>query len=457
MARSSSQSLDILEGSLWKSIPLFALPVAITGILEQIANVVDVAVIGQFFGDEATLGMAGVGANTALTHLVINLLIGISLGANVVIANAIGRGDREAASNAVHTAILMALVSVPFVVLGEIFAEPVLKLLNVPDETMPYASLYLRVYLIGMPMILLYNFEAAIFRAVGITKMPLQALGISSVLNVVLDILFVAGLGWGIGGVAASTCLCYTTSAGYLLFRLLRTDSEVRVQPSKLRLDMPSLARIVRIGLPAGIQSAVFSIANIVVQSAINSLGTEYMAASSAAQSIETVNYSVLNSFSQACTTFVGQNYGARQLDRCRESLKVAVIEDAVAVGISVLTCLFFGHMLLGIFNGDPRIVQLGFMRLCLIVPAHGFSMLYENMSGYLRGFGISLAPAAITMLGVCGVRLFWIFVVFPQLHSFQWLMAIYPISLGITMLLIFGLLLYCRPSRMHEPAPQRA
>ena len=287
MADTASKHIDMTTGSLWRNIPLFAFPVAATSILEQLSNLIATVIIGNFSGDQGTLAMAAVGSNVPLTSLMINLFIGLSLGSNVVIANAIGRNDQNMVKRAVHTSILMALVGFVVIALGEIFAEPMLAALNVPDETMPLASLYLRVFLLSMPSILLYNFEAAIFRSVGITRMPLQALAVSTVLNIGLDLIFVPVLHWGVAGVAIATAIAYTVSAATLFVHLLKTDSVVRVTPRDLAIDPVALKRIVKIGLPAGIQSAVFAVANIIIQSAINSLGTEVMAASSAAMSLE--------------------------------------------------------------------------------------------------------------------------------------------------------------------------
>ncbi len=438
----------MLTGSLWRAIPLFALPVAATSILEQLSNLIATVVIGQFSGAEGTLGMAAVGANTPVVSLALNLFIGISLGSNVVIANAIGKGDQKTVTRAVHTSILMATIGFIVTILGEIFAEQILLSLSVPSETLTQAALYLRVYLLGMPSILLYNFEAAIFRSIGVTRMPLQALMVSTVISVGLDLIFVPVLHWGVVGVALATAIAYTTSAATLFVRLLKTDSVVRVSMADMAVDTAVLARIVRIGLPAGIQSGVFALANIIIQSAINSLGTEVMAASSAAMSLEYVFYNLLNSFSQACTTFVGQNYGARNIQRCKQVLKVCLVEDLLLAVVTIGGVVFFGKNLLALFNPDPNVVSIGYIRTCSIFPAYVFSMCYENFSGYMRGFGISAVPAALTALGVCGLRFFWVFCIFPTSRTFTTLMAIYPISLCVTSLLIFGALMVVRPAK---------
>lgn len=443
------QKLDMLHGPLWNKLPQFALPVAATAILEQLFNASDLAVVGHFSGDASTIAVAAVGANSFVISLVVNFFIGIALGANVVIANAIGRGDDSAVRRAVHTAVIIAVLGgVLVAAAGECAAAPLLGALQVPAEVYPYALLYLRIYLLGMPVILLYNFEAAVFRSIGETRIPLQALALSGILNIILNLFFVIVLKMTVNGVATATVLSNAVSAALLLRQLLKSDKSIRLDPHALRVDAASLRKILQIGLPAGLQSAVFSVSNIVVQSAINSLGTVVMAASSAAFNIEVFAYDVFSSFGQACTTFVGQNYGAGQLDRCRKTLVLCLIEDAIATGAAIALVLALGRFLLSIFNSDPQVIELGYTRLVMVFSAYTFSLLYDIMSGYLRGFGISLVPALLTMAGVCGTRIVWIAAVFPQHRSFQTIMTAYPISLGLTAVLIFIALLLYHPSR---------
>lgn len=281
------QKNDMLHGTIWNKLPRFALPVAATAILEQLFNAADIAVVGNFTGADRTVAVAAVGANSPIISLIVNLFIGIALGANVVIANAIGRDDRETVHRAVHTSIIMALAGgILVTVFGELIAGSLLRMLQVPQDVYPYALLYLRIYLIGMPVILLYNFEAAIFRSIGDTKIPLVALALSGVLNVILNLFFVIVLKMTVNGVAIATVISNALSAVILYVRLMRTDKYIHVETKKLRIDWPSFGRILKIGLPAGIQSAVFSFSNIVIQSAINSLGKVVMAASSAACNI---------------------------------------------------------------------------------------------------------------------------------------------------------------------------
>ena len=444
----SNTNIDILHGSLWRDIPLFALPVAITGILEQLSNLIDTLMIGHFSPDGGTLGMAAVGSTTPIATLLIMLFVGLSLGANVTIAHAVGAGDRDRANRCAHTAVVLALLGVVVTILMEVASRPVLQCLSVPPEIFNDALIYLRVYLLGIPAILLFNFEAAVFRSVGVTRMPLVALAISAALNVVLDGAFVAFLGWGAAGVALATVLCYIVSSGFLFTRLLKADEAIRIDPRRLHIDRESVTKIVRIGLPAGIQGSVFSLANILIQTCINSLGAQVVAASSAALALEFVCYSLLNSFSQACTTFVGQNNGAKNLERCRKTLKVCLVEDGIVAIAMILLVVWQGRTLLSVFSSDAEVIDIAYIRVCTIFPAYVFSMAYENMSGYLRGFGISVLPSALTAIGVCGVRFFWVLVVFPANPTFSTVMLAYPVSFGVTTLFIAGAVAYCRPAQ---------
>lgn len=443
------QKLDMLNGSIWNKLPVFALPIAATGILEQLFNASDIAIVGNFAQTDKTAAVAAVGANSPIIGLILNLFIGIALGANVVIANAVGRDDKQTVQKAVHTSMVVSVIGgVLVAIIGELIAEPLLTVLNVPNDVLELALLYLRIYFLGMPVILLYNFEAAIFRSIGETKMPLIALTLSGILNVLLNLFFVIVLKMSVNGVATATVLANVVSAGILYIKLVKSDKYIKVEFKKLRIDGKVFAKIMQIGLPAGIQSAVFAVANIVIQGAINSLGTTVIAASSAAFNIEIIAYNVMNSFSQACTTFVGQNFGANKIDRCKKTLFLCLIEDAIASGTAILIVLITGKFLLSIFNNNPEVIEIGYTRLVIIFIAYIFSMLYEVMSGYLRGFGFSLVPAILTTVGVCVLRIIWINTVFPANRTFVTIMTAYPVSLATTAVLIFIALIIYRPSK---------
>lgn len=450
--RKRSLAIDILNGSMWDKILRYALPVAATGILGQLFNASDIAIVGNFAEGDTVAAVAAVGANGPVIGLLLNIFIGIALGANVVIANAIGRGDKETVSRAVHTSIVAAVLGGIIVgLLGQLLAEPVLSMLQVPEDVFPLALKYMRIYLLGLPVIFLYNFEAAIFRSAGDTKTPLVALALSGVLNVILNLFFVVVLNKTVDGVAIATVLANVVSSVVLLRRLLRSELFIHVEFKNLRIDWKILWRILKIGVPAGIQGAVFSLSNIVVQSAINSLGKVTMAASSAAFNVEIMAYYILNSFGQACTTFVGQNYGAGQIDRCRKALKLCLIESVIATACAVAIALASGKYLIALFNNDPEVIRLGMVRLKFIFMSYIFSTIYDCMSGYMRGFGISLTPALLTIFGVCGTRIIWIYMVFPMSQTFETIMQVYPISLAINMVLIFCALIITRPSKRYD------
>ena len=450
--RKRSLAIDMLNGSMWDKILLYALPVAATGILGQLFNASDVAIVGNFASTDRVAAVAAVGANGPVIGLVLNLFIGIALGANVVIANAIGRGDRETVSRAVHTSVVASVLGGFIVMLiGQLLARPVLMMLNVPDDVFPLAMTYMRIYLLGLPVIFLYNFESAIFRSAGDTKTPLIALAVSGILNVILNIFFVTVLDMTVDGVAIATVISNLVSSVILGRKLLKSRLSIRVDLRQLRIDRRILWRILKIGLPAGIQSAVFSLSNIIISSAINSLGKVTMAASSAAFNVEIMAYYILNSFGQACTTFVGQNYGAAQIDRCRKTLKLCIIEGIIITGTTMLIMLLTGKYLIGLFNNDPEVIEIGFTRLKIVYTSYIFSLLYEVMSSYMRGYGISLVPAILTMLGVCGIRIAWIYTVFPMSRTFATIMTVYPVSLAATAVLIFIALIIYRPSKRYD------
>ena len=440
--------VDMISGSLGDKIIKYAIPLAVTGILQQLFNAADLAVVGQFSGKAA---MAAVGGNAPVIGLLVNLFVGISLGSNVIIARSIGQKDTVKISKTVHTSVVVALLGGLFLtVLGELLAPDVIKLLDVPEDVHPLAVKYLRIYLAGMPVILLYNFEAAIFRSCGNTRTPLAALVISGILNVIFNLFFVLGLGMDVDGVATATVLSNLISSVILFAVLVKTELVIRIDPRKLRVHGDVLGQILKIGVPAGIQGMIFSFANIIIQSAVNSLGATVMAASSAAYNLEMFSYYIMNSFGQTCTTFVGQNCGAGKNDRCRKTLRLCLLQNTAGTLIIAGLILLFSRPLLSLFNQDPNVIAVGQIRLKYIFVAHLFGFVQEVLSGYLRGFGVSFIPAACAVIGICGVRLTWIFTVFRRAPSFTTIMQVYPLSLGITAAVILIVTLIVKPSRRY-------
>ena len=443
---------SMTEGSLWNKILGFAFPLALTGILQQMFSAADLAVVGNFTEDLGEACMAAVGANTPIMSFIINGFLGISLGANVVIANAVGRKDEKTVQKAVHTSLIVAVICGIFTaVLGQLIAEPLLRSQNISAESVDMAIIYFRIYVGGLPVILLYNFEAAIFRGIGNTKLPFIALVISGVINVGLNIVFVLVLHRNVDGVAIATVISNLISSAILLICLKKSKSPAKFDPKKLRVDKKILKLIMKIGIPASLQACVFSAANIIIQSAINSLGTVVAAASSAAFNLEIFSYYILNSFGQACTTFTGQNYGAWKIDRCRKSLRFCLLEGIIIEGLMVSMLLICGKSMIGIFTSNPELIEIGYVRVLFITTAHLFSLFYDVMSGYMRGYGISLSPALVTTCCICGIRIFWIYVIFEKFHTFTSIMAVYPVSLGVNAIAIFILLLIKRPAKRAE------
>ena len=420
----------MLNGRLCSKILIYAVPLALTGILQQLFNASDVAVVGRFAGEAA---MAAVGCNTPVVSFLVNLFLGLSLGSNVVISQLTGQGDSGGVSKAVHTSMVISVIGgVVIALIAEVLAAPILHLLGVPEDVYPMALLYLRVYIAGLPVIFLYNFEAAIYRSQGKTEKPLIALALSGVLNVGLNVFFVVVLDRKADGVALATVISNAVSAVILLVMLLHDQTAIRFEFSKMQVDPVLLKKIMQIGIPSSLQSCVFSVSNMCVQSAINSLGTVVIAASSAAFNIDCFSFFIINSFGQACTTFVGQNYGAGKEDRCSKTLKYSFLLDALFTLLICVAILAFGRPLLYLFNDNPEVIDYGIVRLQILVIGHLFAFQVEVFSGYLRGYGKSALPAAITVASVCGIRLIWVFAVFRFFHTFPVLMAVYPISLFV-------------------------
>lgn len=445
----NTRDIDMLRGSLWDKIILFALPLALTGVMQQLLNAADVVTLGKFVGKHA---MAAVGNNISLVGLIVSLLMGLSLGANVVIAQSIGAKKIDRAHAAVNTAFVLAIAAgIFFCAVGELLVSPIFYFLEVPAQVVDMAETYLRIFLLGLPAMSLYNFEAAIFRSKGDTRTPLIALIAASITNIVLNLLFVLEFDWGIAGVAAATVIANVISAIILFRALLIAEGVIKLNLNAMSTDRAELFEIIRIGLPAGVQSMVFSLSNLLIQAAINSLGADAMAASAAAFTIEINVFCVVNGFGQAATTFVGQNYGAGNLMRCKRATWVSMGLSAIFMQTLCCFILFFAEDVLSLFNSDPEVIRLGVIRLWYIVLPELINVAMEGISGALRGYGISLTPAVITLVCVCGVRVVWVLIVFAKIPTFATLMAVYPISWFITA--IFLVIAYSWHMKRLKPA----
>lgn len=435
--------MDMLHGSIADKLFFFAMPIGLMGLFEQLFNSADVFILGHFVGKNA---MAAVGNNMPVIGLLVTLLIGISLGANVTIAQYLGAGKQDKVEETVQTAIVMALgLGLLLTAVGELIAHPALMILDVPADVYDLASTYLRIFLLGMPFLTLYNFEAAIFRSCGDGKTPLYSLVAANVLNISLDLLSVEFFGWGLTGVVSATVLSFAVNAGILFVLLCRTPQPIRLQRHKMRLNGTELRKILHIGLPAGIQGMVFAMSNVVIQSSINSLGTAAMAAAAASVIIEFNIYCFVNGFSQATTTFVGQNYGARKLSRCFATTKTAFWVEGLFLLCITVPILFFGKHVIGFFNPDPEVIQLGVLRLWWVADMLYLNGAMDILSGALRGYGYSLPPAIVALVGICGVRLVWIYTVFAAHRDYLTLILAYPISWIIATAVLAVVYLQCR------------
>ncbi|HIU73682.1 MAG TPA: MATE family efflux transporter [Candidatus Aphodousia faecipullorum] len=423
----------MLEGSLWNKLIVFALPLAFTGMLQQLYNAADVAVLGRFVSD---LAVAAVGNNVPVIGLIISFCMGLSLGVNVVVAHALGMKNDRKASEAVRTSFLTAIVfGIIALIIGLVFSDAAMDWLEVPAEVRDHALIYLRVYLLGMPFIAIYNFLAAIFRSQGDTQTPLWALLAASLFNIAGNLFAVLVLDWGIAGVALATVLANLLSAIILFVKLTQIEGPLKLEVSQLlHIDSSSLKSIVRIGLPAGIQGAVYSLSNLVIQSAINSLGPAAMAGSVAAFTIEINVYCFINAFSLAATTFVSQNYGARNLDRCYRVMWVTLGLNMCVTILMTALVLVFSRDLLGIFTNSEEVIALGLIRILWVVLPQPLSVVMDTLSGCMRGYGYSLPPAMVTLVVVCSVRLIWVYTAFPMAPTYETLMMVYPLSWVITM-----------------------
>lgn len=426
-----ANSMDMIHGSLWNKILLFALPLAASSILQQLFNSVDTAVVGRFASSQA---LAAVGSNSSLISLMINLFLGVSLGSNVVIAHYIGQGSEKNINAAVHTAMLVAVLSGFFVLLlGQVIARPVLLLMGTPEDVINLAVLYLRIYLLGMPCIMLYDFGASILRSTGDSKRPLYALIAAGIINTILNLVLVIGFGMGVSGVAIATVISNMVSSGIVLYILLHEQDPIRVELKQLSIVPKELKKILVIGIPAGLQGMMFSIANVCIQSAVNSFGSNAIAGSAAALNFEFFAYFIVNAFAQTTVTFTSQNYGAGEVGRCKKIFRLNMVFSLVFCGMLSAIFVLGRGFFLRLYTTDEAVLVFAAQRLLIATTLELLTSTYEISAGAMRGLGHSLLPAIITCVGSCLLRLVWIATACRLVHDFSLLMIIYPISWIIT------------------------
>ena len=434
-------SMDMTHGALWSKILIFALPLAASSILQQLFNSVDTAVVGRFASSQA---LAAVGSNGSLISLMINLFIGISLGSNVVIAHYIGERSEQNIQSAIHTAIVVALLSGFFVmILGQFIARPVLLLMGTPEDVIELAVLYLRIYLIGMPFIMLYDFGSSILRSTGDSRRPLYSLIVAGVVNTLLNLVLVIVFHMGVAGVAIATVISNVVSSGIVMYILLHESEPIRLNVHKLKINPKELKKILAIGIPAGLQGMMFSIANVCIQSTINSFGSAAIAGSAAALNYEFFSYFMVNAFAQAAVTFTSQNYGAGEYDRCKRIFRISMLLSLVSCGLLSGVFVIGRDFFLRLYTTDEAVLVFANQRILIATTLELLTSIYEISAGAMRGMGHSLLPAIITFLGSCVLRLIWIATACRMVHEFWVLMIIYPISwvvTGIAMMIAY----YC-------------
>ena len=435
-----TDTLDIRNGPVLKNIIIYTIPIILTGILQLLFNAADLIVVGFFSGSDS---VAAVGATASLTNLIVNLFIGLSVGAGVIVAQCLGAGDSQAASQTVHTAIPVAFIGGAILsVVGVAFSKTFLELMGTPaGKLLSLSSVYMKIYFSGMIFSMLYNFGSAVLRAAGDTKSPLIFLSISGVLNVILNVIFVAAFNMDVAGVALATIISEGVSAVLVLIALSKRNDSCRLDFKKMKIKKTALVRIIKIGVPAGLQNSLFAISNVLIQSSINSFGTAHISGSAAASSLEGFCYVAMNSFQQTSLNFCGQNYGAGDLKRVKKVNNTCLLTVA-AVGLFT-GCLiyFFGRPLLGIYIHDSAsAINFGMERMKYILIPYFLCGIMDVVTGSMRGIGSSVIPMVITIVGVCVMRIVWIYTVFsmPQYHSFAGLMISYPISWLLTFAAVY-------------------
>ena len=435
--------MDMCNGPLMRKLISFSVPLILSSNLQLLFNAVDIIVVGKFSGSHA---LAAVGSTTALINLMITLLIGISLGTNVLAGRYFAAHDDKAMEDVVHTSMAFALAGgVVMGLLGILGSAPALRLMGTPDSVLDDALLYIRVYFLGMPFFMLYTYGAAVLRAVGDTKRPLLYLVIAGILNACLNLVLVIVFHMGVLGVAIATVISQIVSCGFVLRCLLKTQGSYRLQLSKMKMQMKYLAPLFRIGLPAGIQSLVINFSNVLLQSSVNSFGDIAMAGYTAANNVFGFLYVTVNSFSQTCMSFMSQNYGAGK----RERLDL-VLRDCLLLSVSVTLVLgcgvcYFGELILGIYTPSPEVIRWGMEVFLYTTSTYFICGVMDLIPGAMRGVGYSTVPMILSVIGTVGVRIFWIYCIFPTHHELDVLFISYPLSWIVTVIMQLICFLFVR------------
>ncbi len=430
----SDNKTDMCRGPLLKKIIFYTMPIIATGVLQLLFNAADLVVVGRFCGKES---MAAVGSTSYLINLITNLFIGLSVGAGVAVAHGLGSQDDDEVQKTVHTTMPVALISgVILTVVGIIFSRTFLEMMNSPENIIDLSALYLKIYFAGIIPILIYNYGAAILRAAGDTRSPLIYLTSAGVLNVVLNVFFVTVVKLNVAGIALATTISQLMAAVLVVIKLIRRDDACAFDPRRMRIHKNQLMKILKIGVPAGIQGSLFSISNVIIQSSVNTFGDVAVAGNAASHNIEGFIYTAMLAFSQAALNFTGQNFGSRKYKRVRKIAGIS-IGCVVVVGLALsLTILFFGRTLLGIYIDDsPEAIAVGLSRLRIMLPLYFVCGVMETTTGCIRGIGCSFTPMVTTIIGACVLRVVWVFTVYqiPQFHTLSSLYISYPVSWVIT------------------------
>lgn len=426
--------MDMCSGSLLKKMIVYALPLMFSSILQLLFNAADVVVVGRFAGDNA---LAAVGSTGSLINLLTNLFVGLSVGTNVLVAQFYGAKREKDLQETIHTSMLVGLYSGIFLtVIGIVATKQILILMQSPAEVLDLSALYLKVYFLGMTSTMIYNFGSAILRAVGDTKRPLYYLLFAGIINVILNLIFVIVFHMGVAGVAAATAISQTVSAALIVRCLMKEQGSIHLSLKELKLHEDKVKKIIRVGLPAGFQGVVFSLSNVVIQSAVNSFGAVVVAGNSAASNIEGFVYVAMNAFYQTTVSFTSQNYGARNYKRIKQIFYIGELYVILTGLILGNAAVFFGAQLLGIYSENPQVITAGLSRLHVICTTYALCGMMDVLVGSLRGIGYSVLPMIVSLIGACGLRLVWIYTVFqiPQYHVIRTVYLSYPITWTITM-----------------------